>query len=159
MDDLITLSRVHICEAFIIIAKNKGLRKIFFRRDFLNSLKTISLRLITEQNNARPSQLLDVSCATVKLLSMICTVQKNQFYIPGETNLSERLRKRSFDSGTFTFLQYLHNSLQHTQKEPYVEIRNMIQEHVLKHVDLTDLSYHKKVLDQMQKSLDNEKER
>lgn len=45
--------------------------------------------------------------ATVKLLCIICTVKTSRFYIPGETNLVERLRKSSFDKGIFATLTYL----------------------------------------------------
>jgi len=55
------------------------------------------------------SKLLDLYQNAIKLLCMVCTARKTQFYIPGETNLSERLRKRAFDSGTFTLLTYLYN--------------------------------------------------
>lgn len=48
---------------------------------------------------------------TIKLLCMICTVKTNRFYIPGETNLVERLRKESFDKGIFAALTYVFNTL------------------------------------------------
>jgi hypothetical protein len=38
---------------------------------------------------------------------IVCTVRTNRFHIPGETGIAERLRKRSFDTGTVTLLQHL----------------------------------------------------
>ena len=35
-EELMVQARVLICECFIIIAKNMGLRKLFFQRDFLS---------------------------------------------------------------------------------------------------------------------------
>jgi hypothetical protein len=48
---------------------------------------------------------------TVKLLCLISTVKTNRFYIPGETNMVERLRKESFDKGIFATLTYLFQTL------------------------------------------------
>ena len=57
---------------------------------------------------------------------MVCTARKTQYYIPGETNLSERVRKRAFDSGTFTLLQYLFTELKDETENPFKAIRNHI---------------------------------
>ena len=73
---------------------------------------------------------------------MVCTARKTQFYIPGETNLSERLRKRAFDSGTFTLLTYIFNSLKDVEKQPFKQIKEHIRDQVLNYATLTDLSYH-----------------
>jgi len=59
---------------------------------------------------------------------MVCTARKTQFYIPGETNLSERLRKRAFDSGTFTLLTYLFNQLKDVEKEPFKAVKEHLKE-------------------------------
>lgn len=39
---------------------------------------------------------------------MVCTVRTNRFYVPGETNIAERLRKKSLDTGLFTLLQHIY---------------------------------------------------
>lgn len=57
-DEMIIPSRVQIAEAFIIIAKNKGLRKIFFQRDLLNMLFHIGFLVITERKKAKTSNLI-----------------------------------------------------------------------------------------------------
>ena len=77
---------------------------------------------------------------------MVCTARKTQFYIPGETNLSERLRKRAFDSGTFTLLTYLFNQLKDVQENPFKAIREHIQQQILNYETMTDLAYHAKLL-------------
>ena len=82
----------------------------------------------------------------IKLLCMVCTARKNQFYIPGETNLSERLRKRAFDSGTFTLLSYLYNQLKDVETAPFKAIRDHIKDQVLNYATMTDLNYHVKLL-------------
>jgi hypothetical protein len=48
---------------------------------------------------------------TLKLLCVICTVKTNRFYIPGETNIVERLRKEAFDKGIFATLTYIYKAL------------------------------------------------
>lgn len=48
---------------------------------------------------------------TVKLLCVICTVKTNRFYIPGETNMVERLRKEAFDKGIFASLTFIYKNL------------------------------------------------
>ena len=48
---------------------------------------------------------------TIKVLCVLCTVKTNRFYIPGETNLVERLRKEAFDKGIFATLTFLYKNL------------------------------------------------
>ena len=57
------------------------------------------------------SKLIELYQNAIKLLCLVCAARKTQYYIPGETNLSERLRKRAFDSGTYTLLTYLYNEM------------------------------------------------
>ena len=92
------------------------------------------------------AQMLEVYQNAIKLLCMVCTARKTQFYIPGETNLSERLRKRAFDSGTFTLLTYLYNQLKDVQENPFKAIREHIQQQILNYETMTDLVYHSKLL-------------
>ena len=90
--------------------------------------------------------MLEVYQNAIKLLCMVCTARKNQFYIPGETNLSERLRKRAFDSGTYTLLTYIFNQLKDANDNPFKAIREHIQQHILNFETMTDLVYHAKLL-------------
>ena len=85
---------------------------------------------------------LEVFQNAIKLLCMVCTARKTQFYIPGETNLSERLRKRAFDSGTFTLLTYIFERLKNVDKNPFNSIREHIKDQVLNYATMTDLTYH-----------------
>ena len=71
--------------------------------------------------------MLDVFQNAIKLLCMVCTARKTQFYIPGETNLAERLRKQAFDSGTFTLLYYINDKLKDVTKNPFQAIKEHIQ--------------------------------
>lgn len=72
------------------------------------------------------------------------TVKTNRFYIPGETSVSERLRKSSFDCGTFSMLTYVLKKLK--DQAPFTEIKTYIREKVLNWLELNDLYYHAKIL-------------
>jgi len=56
---------------------------------------------------------------SIKILCIVCTVKSNKFYIPGETNLAERLRKRAFDQGIFTLLTHIYMQLD-SEKTPFM---------------------------------------
>ena len=136
-----------ISELFIIIAKNIGLRKIFLNTNIHEILVKNSLAFVDQINIPKVSnQMLEVFANAIKLLCLVCTARKTQFYIPGETNLSERLRKRAFDSGTFTLLTFLHKQLINETKNPFKAMREHIQEHVLNFANMTDLVYHQKLI-------------
>lgn len=90
--------------------------------------------------------LMEVLQNAIKLLCMVCSARKTQFYIPGETNLSERLRKRAFDSGTFTLLTHLFNELRDVDTNPFKAIREHIRDQVLTYATMTDLNYHQRLL-------------
>ena len=131
----------------MIIAKNIGLRKIFLNKNLHEILVRNSLAFLDQRPSVRVSaQMLEVYQNAIKLLCMVCTARKTQFYIPGETNLSERLRKRAFDSGTFTLLTYLYNQLKDVQDNPFKAIREHIQQQILNYETMTDLVYHSKLL-------------
>lgn len=77
-------------------------------------------------------------------MCQVCTVKTNRFYIPGETSISERLRKSAFDCGTFTMLHYIIKNLKDSPSSQ--EIKQFIREKVLNWVELNDLQYHAKLL-------------
>jgi len=104
--------------------------------------------VLSEKGKPRPSNLIPLFCITIKLLCTFCTIQKNPYYVPGETHLQERLRKRSFDSGCFSVLHHIYNELKND--ESFYEVRREINEMVLKHADINDLVYYQKVLEQIQ---------
>ena len=77
---------------------------------------------------------------TIKVLCVLCTVKTNRFYIPGETNLVERLRKEAFDKGIFATLTFLYKSLGSSDNAQ--RAKKYIREKVLNNVELNDLIYH-----------------
>ena len=99
-----------------------------------NSLKLIEL----VKNNNHGSRHLDLYIITVKLLTLVVTAKTTKFYIPGETNLVERLRKRALDTGTYTLLTYIFKELKSSadQNTKFQELRTYIKEKVLNFADL-----------------------
>lgn len=142
-----------ITETFILIAKNIGLRKLFFKRDVLNSVMNSALRVVEEIEKIKPGQILQLRIESIRLLCMLCTVRTNRFYIPGETNLAERLRKRSFDSGVFTVLTHLYKIFKGREGQEFEGLRKDIREKVLNWVDYNDLIYHHRCLEIMNNTL------
>lgn len=119
------------------------MRKIFLNKRLHEILVKNSLSFVEQVNMPRVSfNKLEVFQNAIKLLCMVCTARKTQFYIPGETNLSERLRKRAFDSGTFTLLTYIFERLKNVDKNPFNSIREHIKDQVLNYATMTDLTYH-----------------
>jgi hypothetical protein len=118
-EELILSARVLLTECFIIIAKNIGLRKLFLRRPFLNAIMLTALKVLAHKDEP-PRKVLELGISSIRLLCILCSAKTNRFYIPGETNLAERLRKRAFDSGTFTVVTHLYRSLKGTDREPFV---------------------------------------
>jgi hypothetical protein len=53
----------------------------------------------------------NITITSIKVLVTVCTVRTNKFYIPGETNIAERLRKKALDTGTFILLRHVHSKL------------------------------------------------
>ena len=144
--------REQICQTFILVAKNKSLRAVFFQRDLLHTLFTHALKIIPESKKPKPGIQIALIATTVKLLCTVCTIKRNQFYIPGETNLTERLRKRSFDSGLLSLLQHIHSELKSAWgQEPFEQTRQCIHETILKVADIHDLTYQAKVVDLLER--------
>ena len=107
-----------------------------------------ALKVVAEANHSHTSRHLDLYITTVKLLCLVVTAKTTKFYIPGETNLVERLRKRAFDCGTYTLLTYIFRELkaaaEHNGK--FQEVRDYIREKVLNYAELGDLHYHAKLI-------------
>lgn len=83
---------------------------------------------------------------TVRLLCLLCTVKTNRFYIPGETNMAERLRKMSFDKGIYATLTYIFQELDKKKNYSH-ELKTLLKEKVLNLLELGDLTYHASVID------------
>lgn len=148
-EELMVPARVLICECFTIIAKNMGLRKLFLQRDFLNAIMLASLSVLDEVDKAQPRKILELGLVSIRLLMLLCTSRTNRFYIPGETNLAERLRKRAFDSGAYTLVTHIYKALKGCEKRPFVDVRQEIRQRVLNLIELNDLIYHAKVIEAM----------
>ena len=148
-EDMHVKFRQEISELFLIIAKNIGLRKIFLNQMLHEVLVENSLAFVdlaNGQTSKANTKLLDLYQNAIKLLCLVCTARKTQFYIPGETNLSERLRKRAFDSGTFSLLTYIDFTLRDVEAQPFKSIRDHIKQQVLNYANMQDLTYHCKLL-------------
>ena len=124
-NEMVITTRIAICECFFIIAKNIGLRKVFLQPHFHRLLVKNSLKLLDVANLGHTSRQLDLYITTTKLLCLVVTAKTTKFYIPGETNLVERLRKRAFDCGTFTLLTYIFKELKPSAEnnEKFQEVR------------------------------------
>ena len=72
---------------------------------------------------------------SVKLLCVIASVKTNRFYIPGETNLVEKLRKKSMESGVFALLSYINFTIKESNPS-YQVIRKYIKEKSLNMMDM-----------------------
>lgn len=53
-EEIIVAARMLIAESFILIAKNIGLRKLFFNREVLNSVMNSALRVVEEIEKIKP---------------------------------------------------------------------------------------------------------
>ena len=138
-------TRVVILETFLIISKHISLRPVFLRESILHQLMAFAMNIVQEQTNHKPSRDAQISLNTAKLLCNLSTVKTTRYYIPGETNTAERLRKYAFDCGIFTLLNYLYTNLT-KDKQPFRELREYIKTKVLNLVELNDLHYHSTVL-------------
>ena len=151
-NEMVASSRLAISECFFVIAKNIGLRKIFLQQSFHRMLCKNALAVVNEANHSHTSRRLELYITTVKLLCLVVTAKTTKFYIPGETNLVERLRKRAFDCGTYTLLTYIFKELkasaEHNAK--FQEVRDYIREKVLNYAELGDLHYHVRLIKFMQ---------
>jgi len=63
--------------------------------------------LVLKQQDFTNERAAAISVTSLKILATVCTVKTNKFYIPGETSIAERLRKKAFDTGTFTLLCHM----------------------------------------------------
>lgn len=107
------------------------------------------MKIVEEQDNPN-SRFLEISKNAILVLSQTCTVKTNRYYIPGETSVSERLRKSSFDSGIFTMLNYIIMKLK--DGSDYTLLKQHLREKVLNYVELNDLTYHARVIKLLQEN-------
>lgn len=142
-EELVTQARQAIGDTFVVIAKNIGLRKIFFKPEVHKILMRYALRTLEEQH-AHNSRLIEINKCAVRVLCLIGCVKQNRFYIPGETSMAERLRKRSYDCGTYSMIHHVYNNL--SAESQLADLKTFIKEKVLNWIELNELIYHQKVL-------------
>jgi hypothetical protein len=95
--------------SFLIIAKNTGLRKVFMKTNTLHLLLRHAFMICSEKDVSDRTR--SVKEDTIKLLCVLSTVKTNRFYIPGETNMIERLRKDAMDKGLYATLTQMYRVL------------------------------------------------
>ena len=116
---------------------------MFLKPQILHLLLYNAFKLCDEKEiNTRT---IKVKEETVKLLCILSTVKTSRFYIPGETNMVERLRKDAFDRGLFAGLTHIYRVLEGNGNFP--EMKKYIREKVLNLVELKDLQYHAAVVE------------
>lgn len=81
--------RLAIINCFNLIAKNIGLRKVFLKPNIIHILLNHAVILCEKEVIEKE---FPIKFETIRLLCTLCTVKTNRFYIPGETNIVERLR-------------------------------------------------------------------
>ena len=89
---------------------------------------------------------------SIKILCCLSTVKTNRFYIPGETNLVEKLRKRAMDTGIFAAISTIYYNLK-PQNPSCERMKKYIREKSLNMMELSDLQYHHKVIEKQIESL------
>lgn len=126
-----------------MIAKNIGLRKIFFKPEIHKILMRYALRILEEQGQHN-QRLVEINKQALHVLCLSACVKLNRFYIPGETSMAERLRKRSYDCGTYSMIHHIYNHL--SESSGLRDLKIFIKEKVLNWIELNELIYHHKVL-------------
>ena len=67
-------------------------------------------------------------------------------YIPGESKISERLRKCAFDQGTFILMSLISDSLKDSESSLLKQVATLINEKFMANIDFSDLTYILKVI-------------
>jgi hypothetical protein len=79
---------------------------VFLRNDVIHMLLKHAYKICDEKEVNQRTKVLKEE--TIKLLCVLSTVKTNRFYIPGETNMVERIRKDCFDKGLFATLTMIY---------------------------------------------------
>jgi hypothetical protein len=82
---------------------------VFLKTSVIHTLLKHALMICDEKEVNDRTKL--VKEETIKILCLLSTVKTNRFYIPGETNIVDKLRKDSFDKGLFASLTYIYRQL------------------------------------------------
>lgn len=98
-----------------------------------------ALRTLEEQHTHN-SRLIEINRCALRVLCLTACVKQNRFYIPGETSMAERLRKRSYDCGTYSMIHHVYNNL--SAEGQLGDLKKFIKEKVLNWIELNELIYH-----------------
>jgi hypothetical protein len=69
-------------------------------------------------------------------LITVNSLNSSRVYIPGETNISERLRKSSFECGTYFLVSHIYESIKDIESNYFKTTLQLIQDKYLNIVDL-----------------------
>ena len=137
--------RLALAETLVVITKSLGFRKSFLRTKFFDVLAKIALRVVEDRENPT-EQLIEISSLVIQVLIQVNSLTSNRVYIPGESKISERLRKCSFDSGTYFLFAYIFASLKDTESLLLKPVVTLVQDRYMASIDISDLMYNQKVL-------------
>lgn len=110
-----------LSESFVNISTFINFRKTFLRGKIFENLVKNALKLgesITDFSSRQA--LIGINC--IKVIMNVCSLSGTRGYIPGETNIAEQLRKRSFDCGCYVLLVYVSSIISTT-----CDLRNQIE--------------------------------
>jgi|LauGreDrversion4_2_1035121.scaffolds.fasta_scaffold485248_1 hypothetical protein len=88
-------------------------------------LAKVALKLVEEKENPN-EQLVEISSLALQILIQVNSLTSNRVYIPGESKISERLRKCSFDSGTYFMIAYIFDCLKDAESTLLKPIANLL---------------------------------
>ena len=88
--------RLAVAETLVVITKNLGFRKSFLRQKYFDVIVKVALKVTEEKENPNETQV-EICSLAIQALIQVNSLGSNRVYIPGESKISERLRKCSFD--------------------------------------------------------------
>jgi hypothetical protein len=96
--------KLSMAESLLQISASINYRKFFLRASNYEILVKNCLKIGSEDPFSPQAQ---ISIICTKILIAVCSLNGSRVYIPGETNLSDQLRKRSYDCGTYAILVFV----------------------------------------------------
>lgn len=113
------VGRLAVVESFhFIVNKYITQRERFMSNKYLESLMKQSLQIIEFlQTSAGNSHFYDLCKLSIHVLCILCSAKTTKFHIPGETNISEILRKKAFDCGILSILTFINSHLSFKTKD------------------------------------------
>jgi len=134
-EEVDTKVRQSIAETLTVIIKQIGFRKTFLRQKYYDVLTKVALKLLDEIQNPNEG-LLEISQSALLNLITVNSLNSSRVYIPGETNISERLRKSSFECGTYFLVTHIYENIKDIESNYFKLTIQILQEKYLNIVDL-----------------------